>query len=169
MAPNSSEPVLGNLYLQTLTTLTHRQASTEQIQIQFSDQKLTNTAPLVLADLHALVLQRPCFLTIMEKLEETNQNGQFKIKCLYLSSDILKTNMICGIFMTKDRIVEMNIARVFKRKYLSNRLIRREKNPHTQTQKAKEGELWNRNSVICRRSLFIRLTRQFWKRIVGQI
>ena len=126
MAPNSSEPVLGNLYLQTLT---HRQASTEQIQIQFSDQKLTitNTAPLVLADLQ--YFKSYVFSQSWKKLEK------IRIYLIYLSSDILKTNLISGIFVTKETIVEKNIARVFERKYLSNRLIRREKNPHTHRHK----------------------------------
>ena len=97
----------------------------------------------------------PCFSTSKAMFSHNhekawkNQKGQFTIQYIlpiFLQICILKTNMICGIFMTKERIVEMNIARVFKRKYLSNRLIRRKKNPPTHTKGQRGGAL---ESQLC--------------------
>ena len=79
----------------------------------------------------------------MEKLKKI-QKGQLTIQYIlpiFLQICILKTNMICGIFMTKERIVKMNIARVFnicQTDWSGERKIP----PHTQKE-----ELWNRNSV----------------------
>ena len=70
---------------------------------------------------------------------------------IYLISpswDILKTNMICGIFMTKERIVEMNIARFSEENICQTDWSGERRIPtHPHTQKAKKGELWNRKSV----------------------
>ena len=68
------------------------------------------------------------------------------IYLISLSWDILKTNMICGIFMTKERIVEMNIARFSKENICRTDWLGERRIPK-HTQKAKEGELWNCSSA----------------------
>ena len=57
-----------------------------------------------------------------------------------------KTNMICGIFMTKERIQEMKIAR-FSEENICETDWSGERRILTITQKAKAGGLWNRKSV----------------------
>ena len=160
----------GSLYLQTLTTLTHRQASTEQIQIQFSDQKLTNTAPprpnWPPLQCHTLVRQRLCFLTIVEMLEKKLEGAIQYILSLCLEIYLKQIWSVASSWQKKElwkwTLPGFSKENICQTDWSGERRI--PTNIHIKGQRG--GAL---KSQLCRRILFIRLTRQFWKRIVGQI